>query len=387
VVIFQYRLLHYRLVLFELLRRHLQDFGIELILVHGQASQRELARKDEGELPWAHRVANTFLSIGGKDILWQPLPAAARGADLYITMQENRILSNYPLLLKRRLGGPLVAYWGHGRNLQSTAPSGLRERWKRWIIGAVDWWFAYTDLTVSYLQECGFPLDRVTNLENAIDVQGFRRDLESVNEAECAVARERLGIPLGARIGLFCGSLYPEKRLDLLLSSADRIKAAVPEFHLVVIGDGPSAAEIKAAEAVYPWIHWVGVKKGHEKAVLFRMAHVQMNPGLVGLHVLDAFSAGLPMVTTSTAMHSPEIAYLRNGDNGVIVEGDMAERYADAITDLLTQEQKRAAMSDRCLQAAARYTVENMARRFADGIIQCLQVNGRSVPSTNRLAT
>ena len=39
------------------------------------------------------------------------------------------------------------------------------------------------------------------------------------------------------------------------------------------------------------------MKKGREKAAWFKLASVVLNPGLVGLHILDSFWAGVPMVT------------------------------------------------------------------------------------------
>lgn len=376
IAVLQYRLLHYRVELFELMKARLAKAGLDLVLVHGQASDTERLRKDEGELSWARRVRNRFLRIAGKDIVWQPLPPEARRAALVVTMQENRILSNYRLQLGRLVGGPRVAYWGHGKNFQSTAPGGLRERWKTFLLNKVDWWFAYTDLTVAHLEAQGYPSGRITNLENAIDVSGFQRELDSVSEGEIHAISEQFGLKSQSRVGLFCGSLYAEKKIGLLLESADLIRESVPDFHLVVIGDGPSAAEVQAAAESRPWIHCMGVRKGHDKAVLFRLAHVQLNPGLVGLHVLDAFAAGLPMVTTAAALHSPEIAYLRNGINGIITDNDDASSYARPLIDLLSDEGMRGKMAEQCRTDAQRYTVENMARNFCDGIIRCLDSYG-----------
>lgn len=372
VVILQHRLLHYRLELFLLMRKELTARDIELVLVHGQASKSESARKDEGTLPWATRVVNRFWRILGKDLIWQPFPAPARGAALCVMMQENRILSNYALQVRRLFGGPRLAYWGHGKNFQSIACEGLRERWKQLLLSKVDWWFAYTELTVKHVSKHGFPEDRITNLQNAIDVSGFQRQLAAVSDDELKRLRDELGFVPEASVGLFCGSLYGEKKIGLLLESADQIRAAVPTFQLVVIGEGPSAGEVRAAAETRPWMHVMGVCRGDAKAALFRLAHVQLNPGAVGLHVLDAFSAGLPMVTTVNAMHGPEIAYLHDRVNGVITARDDVKSYAAPIIELLTDERKRAAMSARCLADASRYTVENMARNFCEGILKCL---------------
>lgn len=371
VVIFQYRLLHYRVELFERLRKQCLGRNITLHLVHGQASPRELAKKDEGRLPWARTVANRFWEMRARDLVWEPFPTELRDADLVVVMQENRILSNYPLLFSRLWSPRKVAFWGHGVNFQARSPLGLRERWKRLILKRVDWWFAYTELSANIVRSAGYPSDRITCLNNSIDNEGFEQDLTNVETAQVRSLRSRIDASAEAPVGLFCGSLYPDKRLDYLFAAAELIHASLPDFRLVVIGDGPSAIEIRAAMQTRPWIHWVGVKKGAEKAAWFRLANVIMNPGLVGLHVLDSFCAGIPMVTTAEARHSPEIAYLKNGVNGIVVRGG-PEDYAEAVVGLLKDCARLDAIGRAARQDARRYTLDNMVHRFADGIERCL---------------
>ncbi|MBK1678913.1 glycosyltransferase family 4 protein [Rhodocyclus tenuis] len=367
LVIFQYRLLHYRTKLFEQLRTVCAERGIELHLVHGQASRREAVKKDEGSLPWAHRVHNRFFELGERDLVWQPFPAVLKDADLVVVMQENRILSNYPLLIGRIWSTQKIAYWGHGKNFQSDAPAGLREKWKDFLLSRVDWWFAYTEMTVDILRRAGYPQRQITCLDNAIDSSGFKADLAAWTAGELAAERARLGIAADSPVGLFCGSLYPDKRLDLLIAAADLIRREVPDFALLLIGDGPSMPQMREAAATRPWLHLLGVKKGREKALYFGMGDVMLNPGLVGLHIVDAFCSGLVMMTTTTARHSPEVAYLRNGINGMAA-GDTAEAYSRAVLDIITDPERLAGMKRAAVADSDRYTLENMVRRFADGI-------------------
>ena len=63
VAILQHRLLHYRVALFEHLRAKCAECGIELHLVHGQATRREEAKKDNAHLPWATSVQNRVWSV------------------------------------------------------------------------------------------------------------------------------------------------------------------------------------------------------------------------------------------------------------------------------------------------------------------------------------
>lgn len=371
VVICQYRLLHYRETLFESLRAESARAGIDLHLVHGQPTRRELVKNDTGHLDWATPVRNRYVEIGGRDVLWQPFPAQHRDAALVVLMQENRLLSNYPWLWWRNGTSARVAFWGHGRNFQSRAPNGWRERWKSRLVGRVDWWFAYTGATRDILLEDGYPDERITVLNNAIDNTGFLRDLAAVTPAMQADLRQAIDAREDSAVGLFCGSLYPDKRLDYLVAAGDRIVRDDPAFRLVVIGDGPSAGLIAEAARSRPWLHWVGAKRGIEKAAWFSLARLVLNPGLVGLHVLDAFCAGLPMLTTADARHSPEIDYLQHDRNGLVIRGDMAA-YAGACAGLLRDPGRLTRLSAAARADASHYTQENMIGNFVDGFVRCL---------------
>lgn len=367
VVLLQHRLLHYRTKLFEQLRVACSAKAIQLELVHGQASPREAVKKDEGTLPWAHNVQNSFWEFGERDIVWQPYPSQLKDADLVLVMQESRILSNYPLLLSRLWSARKVAYWGHGKNFQSDAPAGLREQWKNFLLRRVDWWFAYTGMTVDILQKAGYPANQITCLDNAIDTSSFKADLASWSVADVTAAKSQLGIAAGAAVGVFCGSLYPDKKLDLLVASADLIRQRMPGFAMVVIGDGPSMPQMREAAATRPWMHLLGVRKGLEKALYYRMANVILNPGAVGLHVVDAFCSGTVMVTTVAARHGPEAAYLKNGENGMLCD-DTADAYSQAVISALHDPVRLQRMKANALADSERYTLDNMVTRFANGI-------------------
>lgn len=384
VAILQHRLLHYRLELFRRVKEKLAAAGVQLVLVHGQPSPSELVRRDTGQLDWSTPVHNHWFKLFGKELLWQPLPGVAKDAALLVMIQENRVLSNYWLMLRRALfRQPLaLGYWGHGRNYQSRAPSGLRERWKSFWLRRVDWWFTYTEGSKRYITAQGFDGARTTVLENAIDGDGFRADLAACSDADIAHAREAMGIAAGAHVAIYCGTLYADKRIGLLLESADLLRSRLPDFHLLVVGDGPEAARVKEAALSRPWLHAMGICKGREKAMAFRLAQVMFNPGLVGLHVVDAFVGRTPIITQASAMHSPEFDYLIDGVNGIVVHSDDAASYADAVAALLLDGARLQAMQLRCVEDARHYTLDNMVDRFANGVLACLEHSGvrRLVP-------
>ena len=283
-------------------------------------------------------------------------------------MHENKLLYNLWLL---SLGRPRrLAFWGHGRNMQSARPGGLKERFKRWTVNKVDWWFAYTDGSAALVNAAGFPSSRTTIVENAVDTREMMRFCAEITPVECRHRRLQLGLGSGP-IGLYLGSLYQEKRLDFLLNAARRIEEQVPGFQLLIVGAGPEQGYIEAAARRHAWVHYLGPLQDREKAQALVLADVMLNPGLVGLGVLDSFVSGTPMFTTDCGLHSPEISYLIPGLNGIITDDDV-DTYASVVTAYLNDPARLAPLQDAALATAPRYTVENMADRICSGIVNCL---------------
>jgi glycosyltransferase involved in cell wall biosynthesis len=366
VCIVQRRLTHYRAPLFSALRDALAERGIQLVLLVGRGTPAEEKKHDAGNLPWAKSIPTHYLA-GGR-LCWQPIRRHLDGASLVIVTQENKLLQNHLLMLQPRRFK--LAFWGHGANLQSDNPNGLKERFKRWTTSRVDWWFAYTQMSAGLVAAAGFPDNRITVLNNAVDTSELQRQRQSVVPEETQALRESLGFGAGP-VGVFVGSLYADKRLDFLFAAAEAIRCEVPDFHFLIVGEGPERDKVQAWCAANPWARWVGARFDREKAAYVSVAQVMLNPGLVGLGILDSFVCGVPMLTTDCGIHSPEIAYLENGVNGVIAVDDL-NAYVEVGVRLLRDAQALDALRAGCVASAQEYTVENMAHRFADGIAHAL---------------
>jgi hypothetical protein len=82
-------------------------------------------------------------------------------------------------------------------------------------------------------------------------------------------------------------------------------------------------------------------------------------------------SAGLPMATFAVSLHGAEIAYLKDGINGLFLNRDI-DAAAKELGALLTDRSTLERMRNEALSTASRYTVRNMAVNFADGVITSL---------------
>lgn len=376
VVIIQRRLTHYRVPLFERLRVLLDRSKIDLDVVYGDPSPAEVSKRDGGLLSWGIHVPCRYL-LGGR-LCWQNADFQARAADLLVMTHENKLLYNYRKILGRHRSSQ--AFWGHGRNFQARPAQWLSELWKRFLAVRADWWFAYTSLSAETLGAIGFPSERTTTLDNAVDTTVIREILRHATPDEAQALRTQLSIGPGP-LGIIVASLHADKRILFLLETVASIRSQVPDFQFVVVGDGPLADEVRAAEAVAGnWLRWVGMRTGREKALLLSMARVMLNPGMVGLSILDSFVAGVPLVTTAISSHSPEIAYLKNGDNGLMT-ADTPEAFVAGVVSVLTDDALHRRLQAGCREAADRYTLEHMAENFRNGIERCLE----RAPAKSRL--
>ena len=365
VVLAERRLTHYRVPLYERIRELLAAKRIDFRLLVGQGTPEEIAKRDGGHLHWALALPTHYLFSGA--ICWQPLGEYLRDVDLVILSDQNKLVYN-----QRLLWGPrpwCLALWGHGRNMQSHSTNGLRERYRRFTISRADWYFAYTQISVDAVAQTGFPLERITNLNNSIDTSGSRRERDSIRPGELTALKRDLG--LAGPVGVFIGSLYADKRLDFLFQACRQLRERVPSFQCLIIGDGVERSKVQRWMAADDWIHWVGARQGREKALYLGCADIMLNPGLVGLGIIDSFVYGIPMVTTDCGKHSPEIAYLRQGENGLITRDDVND-FAGTVSSLLADPAALKRMNQACLSSAAEYSVDAMASRFVEGMVRAL---------------
>jgi len=363
---------HYRLPFFTRLREDLESRGIELRLIYGQVGKVRSSKKDTVDVPWGIRIQNRVLDLGPLELYWQPCLRLVRDADLIIVTQEAKLLVNYLLHLKRELGWIRMAYWGHGAGFRRNRLSWMTEWSKRLLARRVDWWFAYTEKSARVLAAAGVSRSRITVVNNAIDTRSLVAARRALSQEDLDSWRARLGIR-SKNVGVFVGGMYKEKRLDFLLEACRRIRGIVEDFEVVFVGDGPEADRVRREAELQPWVHYLGPRFGQEKVAPLALGKVLLMPGLVGLAVLDSFAMETPLVTTSVPYHSPEIEYLKEGVNGVVVPtAEGMDGYVEAVTSLISEPRVLRRLQEGCRASAMEYSVESMAERFAGGIIGAL---------------
>lgn len=255
--------------------------------------------------------------------------------------------------------------------------SGIRvaerqQRWhvrvERWTRGLVDHHICVSQAVADFaIRQQRLAPQHVTVIPNGVDAARFAG-------ANCADPRE-LGLPADARIILAVGRLHRQKGHDLLIDAAAPLLHQSPDLHLLIIGDGPERAALQhqiEQRQLTARIHLVGrrddVPAWLKAATLFVLA--SRWEGMPNV-VLEALAAGTPLIATDVEgvrelvdigtngrlippenpqrLHeaiSEALCTRTTGDGGedmmqlntqiVLTTGEMADRYAQLYTRLLT---------------------------------------------------
>lgn len=117
---------------------------------------------------------------------------------------------------------------------------------------------------------------------------------------------------------LFSGRLTRNKQVDILIKAIQiLVKENIP-VSCNIIGGGEEKKELENLTRdldLTNVINFTGAIYDNELELFFHKSDVFVLPGKVGLSIIHALSYGLPVVTTSLPIHSPEVAVLQNNEN------------------------------------------------------------------------
>ncbi len=370
VLIIEAQIKQYRAPFYDRLYAALANAGIQLRVAYSDPSPIEASKEDACDLPNEYGVkVKARWPIPGK-LIYQDVVRDVVKADLVIVDQANKFVLNHLLLPLSLAGIKRTAFIGHGFNAREDR-LWLSEWYRHTTINWVSWWFAYTEKTTRYLIRHGVPRAKITTVQNALDTDQIRGQARELSVEQKNHLRSQIGIPVSASVGIYCGTLDKVKNLPFLMDAAIKVRDQNTNFHLLLVGGGPEQALVQARIEAVPWVHFVGPRFGKEKAALLAISDAMLMPGAVGLVILDAFAAGLPLLSTRLSIHGPEIEYLNEGINGLLSEPDVAD-FADVVSSLLRDRDKLSRLRMGAQIAGAKYTIQNMAANVCDGIQKCL---------------
>ena len=230
-----------------------------------------------------------------------------------------------------------------------------------------------TEALRAQLSAQGF--ERITVVSRGVDTRLF--DPQRRSEA----LRQRWGATTPESPVLICvGRLAPEKNLAAVLDAYQAVRDANPEARLVLVGDGPMRAELRAR---CPDAIFAGQRHGEDLAAHYASADLFLFPSLTetfGNVVVEAMASGLPVVAFDRAAAGQLI---RSGRNGVLVDGEDGAAFTRAALALLGDPQRCVAMGAAARESVRGFGWEDVVRRFESVLMQAIdrQPEGRYAAS------
>jgi len=162
-------------------------------------------------------------------------------------------------------------------------------------------------------------------------------------------------------------NLEPFYRIDTTIEALSLIKARYPAATLMLAGAGSDERRLRqlAAALGTDGIRFLGRVEPSAMPDLLATADIFVNASVIDnqpVSVLEAFAAGLPVVSTGTG----DIANLvRDGETGFLVPPADAAALAKAVTTLLDEPERGARMARRARGEVERYTWSHVRELWA----------------------
>ncbi len=230
-------------------------------------------------------------------------------------------------------------------------------------------------LSGEYFRSYGADPARIFRFANTPDVERLR--------AECASARPRrdavrgsMGIPDGACMMLYVGRLIEVKGLADLVRAVGGLDES--SVRVVVVGDGPEAARLEdLAKRVAPGrIVFAGFRQGAELTDMYAAADAFVLPSHHepwGVVVGEAMACGLPVILSDRIGAGVDL--LRDGENGRVFPAHDVGALREALRDVASNADRRAAMATRSAKIIEGWTYATSVNDFGRAV---LTATGRS---------
>jgi glycosyltransferase involved in cell wall biosynthesis len=187
------------------------------------------------------------------------------------------------------------------------------------------------------------PQERILHLPPFLDLEPYRAAAAARRENRARLAREHRLDPATPWIAVVAMMRHGDKLASYLALAGTLARVADVPWRLLVVGDGPARAEVRAAlDAAIPGrTVFLGEVKNRDIAPVYAACDLTVWPAIneaYGMALLEAQAAGLPVV--SCALRGvPDV--VADGESGVLVKANDFEALADAVRGLLVEHERR----------------------------------------------
>ena len=338
----------YRKRLFDILHRSLENH----FLIYAGEDYFEDSVKTDSTIYYLKGVRNYYFF--NRRLLFQyGMWVSAFNTRILVIELNPRIISNWILLIIRKLFGKETILWGHvwprkGKNSPTEQVRHLMRRLGDKII-------AYTETQKVELQK-NMLSKEILFAPNALY---FEDEMKVIKDGDiCNI--------------IFVGRLTRAKKPQILVEAFSSIINKIPnETNLIILGDGPERKkllELVKKLKVEDRVSILGHVGDYEMlSKYFSQSLVSISSGYIGLSITQSFGFGVPILISENENHSPEIEAAEIGVNSEFFITDNKASLADKILGFYKNKDfwidQRKIISEKCKKT---YSIEVMAKVFID---------------------
>lgn len=218
-----------------------------------------------------------------------------------------------------------------------------------------------------YLQELGFPRDRIARGYDVVD--------NAFYQAIADKARVQVRPPSFAALGsyfLYVGRLASEKNVDGLIRAYASYRCEGGSASLVIVGDGPESGYLQRA-AKESWfareIHFEGMKTAQEIGLYYAYAQCFVLPSTRepwGLVVNEAMAAGLPVIVSRRCGCAEDL--VAHNQNGFVFDPERDDQLCEAMLSFDRHTGQAELMGKRSREIITGYSTEVWASEVARSV-------------------
>ncbi len=194
----------------------------------------------------------------------------------------------------------------------------------------------------------------ITIVPNGVDLNRFYK-------SDGRAQRERYGLRADDLLLVYTGRLAPEKNLPFLLKAFCGLREALPNAHLLLVGDGPEREKLEEQaldSGCGDSIHFAGRVPYNELPSYLAMCDVFVTASVSEVHplsVIEAMAAGLPVMGIQSVGVGDTVT---DGVNGYLSSEELAA-FTAKLTRLCLDESARRRLGQQARKESERYDIQH----------------------------
>jgi glycosyltransferase involved in cell wall biosynthesis len=183
-----------------------------------------------------------------------------------------------------------------------------------------------------------------------------RKITNSAPQVECEIS------PLDQKSVVAAGRLVPQKGFDLLIEAFERVVQRFPDWKLKIYGYGRDKDKLQQMildKHLYNHVILMGPSRNMQQelanASIYALSSRFEGFGMV---IVEAMQCGVPVVAFDCPKGPAEI--VTHGEDGIMVENGNVEAFADALMELMGDDEKRKRFGQNALRNVRRFDIQEI---------------------------